>query len=296
MTSPSLLTANALKSDVPKIDAHQHFWRYDPQGYRWISDDMPVLKQDLQPAQLAPALHRHDIRGTVLVQACSSTEETRELLAIAEKTDFVKAVVGWVDLASPQLATALEEVAHPLLRGIRHQVQDEPQPAAWLEHRLVNAGVRQLQQQGYVYELLVTHRHLADAAQFAARHDQCALVLDHFGKPDLSQGAAHWAKQIAPLAALEHVSCKLSGLLTEPRPAGMTFNDLLPYFDAALEAFGAERLLFGSDWPVCLLAGSYDDPWTLCEQATVALSRDEQAAIFGGNACRLYTLNKDILE
>lgn len=280
----------------PKIDVHQHFWRYTPRDYRWISDDMAELKQDLLPEQLAPALQRHDIQGSVVVQACSSLEETRWLLEVAEHAAFVKGVVGWVDVASPELGVQLEQLAHPLLRGIRHQVQDEADPAAWLRDGAVNRGIRQLQQHGYVYELLVTHRHLHEGAQFAARHDQHPVILDHFGKPDLSRGVGHWAQQIAPFAKLEHVSCKLSGLLTEPRPAGMTANDLLPYFEVALDAFGPERLLFGSDWPVCLLAGSYEDALTLCQRATAALSRDQQDAIFGGNAYRLYNLQNAFLE
>lgn len=280
----------------PKIDAHQHFWRYTPRDYRWISDDMAELKQDLMPEQLAPALQRHDIQGSVVVQACSSLEETRWLLEVAEHAAFVKGVVGWVDVASPELGVQLEQLAHPLLCAIRHQVQDEADPAAWLRDGAVNRGIRQLQQHGYVYELLVTHRHLHEGAQFAARHDQHPVILDHFGKPDLSRGAGHWAQQIAPFAKLEHVSCKLSGLLTEPRPAGMTANDLLPYFEVALDAFGPERLLFGSDWPVCLLAGSYEDALTLCQRATAVLSRDQQDAIFGGNAYRLYNLQNAFLE
>lgn len=280
----------------PRIDAHQHFWRYTPRDYRWISDDMAVLKQDLMPEKLASALQRHEIQASVVVQACSSIEETRWLLEIAEQTSYVKGVVGWVDIDSPELGAQLEQLAHPLLRGIRHQVQDEANPAAWLSDGAVNRGLRQLQQQGYVYELLITHRHLLEGAQFAARHDQHALILDHFGKPNLSRCARHWAQQIAPFAALEHVSCKLSGLLTEPRPAGMTPNDLLPFFDVALDAFGPERLLFGSDWPVCLLAGSYQDALTLCQRATAALSHDQQDAIFGGNACRLYNLQNSFLE
>lgn len=273
-----------------RIDSHQHFWRYTPQDYRWISDEMAVLKQNLLPETLRPTLQRHDTQGTVLVQACSSASETRWLLELAEKTDFVRAVTGWVDLSSPALAAELEALAHPLLRGFRHQVQDEASPAQWLADPAINAGIRQVQRQETVYEILVTHRHLSEAVQFAARHDAHFLVLDHFGKPDLSRGAAHWAKQIAPLAGMQHVVCKLSGLLTEPRPAGMTLNDLLPYFDAALEIFGAGRLMFGSDWPVCLLAGEHEDPWDLCQQATAALSTDEQAAIYGGNACTVYRL------
>ncbi|CAM3767973.1 amidohydrolase family protein [Rahnella bruchi] len=273
-----------------RIDSHQHFWRYTPQDYRWISDEMAVLKQDLLPQTLQLALQRHGIQGTVLVQACSSVQETRWLLELAGQHDFVRAVTGWVDLSSPALQQALDVISHPLLRGFRHQVQDEPAPAQWLADPAINAGLRQLQKQEYVYEILVTHRHLRDAVQFAERHDNYFLVLDHFGKPDLSLGAAHWKQQVAPLAALKHVSCKLSGLLTEPRPAGMSARDLLPYFEAALEVFGAERLMFGSDWPVCLLADTDENPWDLCQQATTTLSSDEQAAIYGGNACTVYQL------
>ncbi|MBU9824840.1 amidohydrolase family protein [Rahnella perminowiae] len=273
-----------------RIDSHQHFWRYTPQDYRWISDEMTVLKQNFLPETLTSTLQRHNIQRTVLVQACSCTSETRWLLDIAGKTDFVCAVTGWVDLSSSALQRELDALSHPLLRGFRHQVQDEPSPAQWLADPAINAGIRQLQQQEYVYEILVTHRHLAEAVQFATRHDGHFLVLDHLGKPDLSLGAAYWKKQIAPLAALQHVSCKLSGLLTEPRPAGMSARDLLPYFDAALEVFGPGRLMFGSDWPVCLLAGGDENPWNLCEQATASLSSDEQAAIYGGNACTVYRL------
>jgi len=272
-----------------RIDSHQHFWRYTPQDYRWISDEMPVLKQDFLPETLRETLHRHVMQGTILVQACSDSRETRWLLEMAEQTDFVRAVTGWVDLLSPQLEQQLEVLSHPLLRGFRHQVQDEASPAQWLADPAINAGIRQLQQRAYVYEILVTHQHLAEAVQFAARHDDYFLVLDHFGKPDLNLGAAHWTKQIAPLAALPHVSCKISGLLTEPRPAGVTFNDLMPYFDSALTIFGSERLMFGSDWPVCLLAES---PWTLCEQATSTLSSHEQAALYGNNACKIYRLQE----
>ncbi|KFC99759.1 L-fuconolactone hydrolase [Rahnella aquatilis CIP 78.65 = ATCC 33071] len=275
-----------------RIDSHQHFWRYTPQDYRWISDEMAVLKQDFLPETLKNTLQRHDIQGTVLVQACPSAGETRWLLELAEHTDFVRAVTGWVDMSSSALQRDLDAISHPLLRGFRHQVQDEPSPAQWLADPAINAGIRQIQRQDYVYEILVTHRHLRDAVQFAARHDGHFLVLDHLGKPDLSLGAAYWKKQIAPLAALEHVSCKLSGLLTEPRPGGMSARDLLPYFDAALEVFGTGRLMFGSDWPVCLLAGGDENPWNLWQQATGSLSSDEQAALYGGNACTVYRLQE----
>jgi len=281
---------------MTRIDSHQHFWRYTPQDYPWISDEMGVLKQDLLPDMLQPTLQRHDMQGSILVQARSSAAETRWLLEIAEQTDFVRAVTGWLDLSSPELQKDLEAISHPLLRGFRHQVQDEPSPSQWLADTAVNRGLHQLQQQEYVYEILVTHRHLAEALAFARRHDSYFLVLDHCGKPDLSLGAAHWKKQIAPLAALKHVSCKISGLLTEPRPAGMSSHDLLPYFDAALEIFGSERLMFGSDWPVCLLDGADENPWDFSERATAALSVDEQAAIYGNTARTVYRLQETSYE
>jgi len=279
-----------------RVDSHQHFWRYTPQDYPWISDEMGVLKQDLLPDMLQPTLQRHDMQSAILVQARSSAAETRWLLEIAEQTDFVRAVTGWLELSSPELQKDLEAISHPLLRGFRHQVQDELSPAQWLADTAVNRGLRQLQQQEYVYEILVTHRHLSEAVEFAGRHDSYFLVLDHCGKPDLSLGAAHWKRQIAPLAALKHVSCKISGLLTEPRPAGMSSRDLLPYFDAALEIFGSERLMFGSDWPVCLLAGADENPWDFSERATAALSADEQAAIYGNTARTVYRLQETSYE
>ncbi|MCS2149979.1 amidohydrolase family protein [Scandinavium manionii] len=279
-----------------RVDSHQHFWRYTPQDYPWISAEMGVLKQDLLPDMLQPTLQRHDMQSAILVQARSSAAETRWLLEIAEQTDFVRAVTGWLELSSPELQKDLEAISHPLLRGFRHQVQDELSPAQWLADTAVNRGLRQLQQQEYVYEILVTHRHLSEAVEFAGRHDSYFLVLDHCGKPDLSLGAAHWKRQIAPLAALKHVSCKISGLLTEPRPAGMSSRDLLPYFDAALEIFGSERLMFGSDWPVCLLAGADENPWDFSERATAALSADEQAAIYGNTARTVYRLQETSYE
>lgn len=274
-----------------RIDAHQHFWRYQPQEYGWIGDGMARLRQDFLPRQLAPELLAQGIDGSVLVQARQSLHETRGLLDLAGRSPEVKAVVGWIDLQQGDLTPQLAEFEHRVvLRGFRHLIQDEADPAGWMGQPSVQSAMQQLQRKEYVWDLLVTHRHLAEATAFAARHDGYLMVLDHLGKPDLAAGAKSWARQIAPLAALPHVSCKLSGLLTEPRPAGYAIDDLLPFIDAALEAFGPDRVLAASDWPVCLLAGEYADAWQLIQRAIVPLSASEQDAISGGNACRIYRI------
>ena len=276
-----------------RIDAHQHFWRYQPQEYGWISDQMAVLQRDFLPGDLWPLLQQQRIDGCIAVQARQSLDETLSLLAMADANPFIAGVVGWLPLTSPVLADVLAPLQDfPALRGVRHLVQDEPDPAAWLQQATLAPGMQLIQSRGYVYELLVTHRHLAEATTFAARYDRHWLVLDHLGKPDIARGAAHWARQIAPLAALPHVACKLSGLVTEAPGFRWTPALLRPFIDAALEAFGPSRLLAGSDWPVCLLAGEYADVTDLCGQALSALSDAERAAILGGNACRLYGLQE----
>ncbi|EFE97735.1 amidohydrolase family protein [Serratia odorifera] len=272
-----------------RIDAHQHYWRYQPQHYPWIDDGMAVLQQDFGPAQLQPLLQQHRLDGALLVQARHSEAENAGLLAQAAQLDGVCGVVGWLDITAPALDERLA-ARHPLLCGVRHLVQDEPDPADWLALPAVQRGMGLLQRHGCVYDLLVTHRHLAAAAAFAARHDDHWLVLDHLGKPDVARGAAHWARQIAPLAALPHVACKLSGLITEVPGGHWQAGQLLPFFEAALEAFGPQRLMFGSDWPVCLLAGEYQQVYQLCEQGVATLSPSQQAAIWGGTACRVYGL------
>lgn len=276
-----------------RIDAHQHYWHYQPQRYPWISEQMAVLKQDFGPKQLEPLLQQHGFDGALVVQARHCEQETRTLLAQARQSHRVCGVVGWLDITAPQLPQRLEELQqHPRLRGLRHQVQDESQPDAWLARPEVRRGMQALQRHGYTYDILVTHRHLAAAAQFAAEHDDYWLVLDHFGKPDIAQGAEHWVQKIKPLAALPHVVCKLSGLITEVPDEQWQADQLLPFFEAALEAFGPQRLMFGSDWPVCLLAGDYGQVYQLSEQAIATLSASQQAEIWGGTACRIYGLTE----
>ncbi len=225
------------------------------------------------------------------MQARHDENETAWLVEQVSQMVGVRGVVGWLDITAADLEDKLTQWRDQLC-GLRHQVQDEADPAAWLEREAVSRGMRRLQQRGYSWDLLVTHRHLAAAARFAARHDDHWLVLDHFGKPDIARGAAHWAEQARPLAALPHVVGKLSGLVTEAGRGCWTEQQLLPFFDAALELFGPQRLMFGSDWPVCLLAAEYRQVYQLCETALAPLTETQRSAIWGGTACRVYGLTE----
>lgn len=232
---------------VWRVDAHQHFWRFDPAAYGWIGDDMAVLKRDFLPAELRFELDIRHIGGSVAVQARASEAETDFLLGLASSNPWILGVVGWIDLRAGDLEARLEaRASSAVLKGYRHQVQDEPSPSAFLEDGRFNRGVETLQRGGKVYEVLVHAKDLPAAIAFCGRHDLGPLVLDHLGKPDVRhESAAEWARRIAPLAAQEHVSCKLSGLITEAHWHGWDERDLLPYLDAALECFGPSRLLFG---------------------------------------------------
>ncbi len=275
---------------VRRVDAHQHFWRYGVEEYGWIGEGMDALKRDFLPDELRLELDGQGVYGTVAVQARSAEAETDFLLGLAARYPWILAVVGWIDLRADDLEARLEaRASSAVLRGYRHQVQDEPSPSAFLEDGRFNRGVELLQRRGKVYEVLIRSQDIPAAAAFCGRHDLGPLVLDHLGKPDVRhESAAEWAERIRPLAALEHVSCKLSGLITEAPWRAWDGRDLLPYLDAALECFGPERLLFGSDWPVCLLSGSYGQVRGLAEAATASLSEAEREAVFGGNARRVY--------
>ncbi len=272
-----------------RIDAHQHFWRYDAARYLWIDESMTRLQQDYLPEDLAPQLAHYQLQGSIAVQARQCVAETQQLLQWAQQQPATQ-VVGWIDVTAADLAEQLAAMQHPLLRGFRHQVQDEPDPAAWLQQSRVANGISQLQQRDYVWEMLVTWRHLADATRFAAQHDRHWLVLDHLGKPDITRGAKKWGEQVAELAAMPHVVCKLSGLVTEVAHGQWHSAQLRPFIDEALAHFGPQRLMFGSDWPVCLLAAEYHAVAQLIQDAIAELSADEQAAIWGNTAAQVYSL------
>jgi L-fuconolactonase len=273
------------------VDAHQHFWDPAIDDYPWMTGEaLAPVRRRFDPEDLAPVLREHGVDGTVLVQAVGSVGETRRLLADAEATPFVLGVVGWVDLTAPDVADALAELAGGALVGIRHQVHDEPDPA-WLLRADVQHGIAAVGEAGLVYDLLVRTAELPSAIEAVRRNPGVRFVVDHLAKPPVRGGdTAEWARGLERLAELPNVSCKLSGLVTEADWAGWRAEELIPYYLRALDWFGPARCLFGSDWPVCLLAVEYGGALDLVRAAVVDLDDAERAAVLGGNALRLYRL------
>lgn len=274
-----------------RIDAHQHFWSFSNEEYGWIVENsLAPLERDFLPGDLRPLLEGAGVDGTVAVQARQSEEETRWLCGLSEKADWIRGVVGWADLRSRDVADRIADLAHPRLVGMRHVVQDEPD--GFLAQPDFRAGVRAVGAAGLVYDVLVFGRQMGEAVEFCGALDGQALVLDHVGKPDIKGGTGMEAfrKGLRALRPMEHLSCKLSGLVTEADWEGWTEDDLRPVLDAALEAFGPERVMFGSDWPVCTLAADYGRVHGVVQGWSDALTQDERAALFGGNALRVYGL------
>ena len=276
-----------------RIDSHQHFWRYSPAEYGWMDDRMTRIRRDFLPEDLAPLLAACGLDGAVAVQARSSLEETRFLLELAREHDCVKGVVGWADLCALDLDAVLDELCQePLLRGLRHVVQDEPDDD-FLRREDFQRGVRKLAGRGLVYDILIYPRQLDAAVAFAAALPDQPFVLDHLAKPDIAGARTdNWRGGFRGLAAMDHVLCKVSGMVTEAKWYVWQPDDFRAYMDEALDAFGIDRLMFGSDWPVALLAADgYQDVYQLVADWAAQLSEDEQAKLFGGNAARFYGLS-----
>lgn len=271
------------------IDSHQHFWTFDPKLYPWIDGDLAPLGRDFLPADLAPMLAQASITGTVAVQARQDREETLWLLELADANPWILGVVGWVDLRSGDVAGELAAVQHPKLRGIRHVLQDES-PEFLLDEAFRN-GVGQLAAAGLTYDLLVFPQHLPNSLILCEDNLELWMVIDHCAKPGIKAGVLRpWAEDIRRLAELPNVLCKVSGLVTEANWQGWVAEDFKVYLDTVFEAFGPERLMFGSDWPVCTVAGAYPQVFELIAEYTQQLSEDQRAAVFGGNAQRFYGL------
>jgi L-fuconolactonase len=276
-----------------RIDAHHHVWDLAVRDQPWTAE-LPGLHRSFDIAELRPSLLAHGIDATVVVQTITVADETPELLALAAREPLVGGVVGWVDLTAPDVADRLAALGSQpggsRLVGIRHQVQGEPDPR-WLCRDDVRRGLAAVARARLVYDLLVVPPQLPAAVETVAALPELTFVLDHAGKPAIASGSlAPWRSDIRALAALPNVAVKLSGLVTEADHATWTVDQLRPYARTVLDAFGADRVMFGSDWPVCLLAGSYDDVIAAAEVLTGRLDATEQAAVFGRTAERWYRI------
>ncbi|MFP6886871.1 MAG: amidohydrolase family protein [Opitutales bacterium] len=274
-----------------KIDSHHHFWKYDPIEYSWMNEDMGVLKRDYGPTELKKEIDEAGIDGVVSVQASQTLAETDALLDYAAKEDFIKGVVGWFPLAEENVVEVIAPyVDNRLLKGVRHVVQDEPDDRFILGEDF-NRGVSHLKEFGLVYDILIYERQLAPSIEFVDRHPNLVFVLDHVAKPRIRDNAMKpWADLMRQMAERPNVYCKLSGMATEGDWKNWTEEQLVRYAEVALEAFGSQRLMFGSDWPVALLAVEYQRWVAIVDDFISTLSEDEQAAIWGETAARAYKL------
>jgi L-fuconolactonase len=274
-----------------KIDAHQHFWRYDPAEYGWIGERMDILKQDYMPEGLRPLPRALGIGGTVAVQARQTVEETRWLLRLSEEHPYVLGVVGWVDLLDPYLEMALEDLAsHPRLSGLRHAVQSEPDDRFMLREDFCR-GIGMLAEFDLAYDILIDPRHLPVACELVSRFPAQRFVVDHMAKPPIRAGEiATWQEDIRRLAEYPNVYCKVSGMVTEADWERWRLDDLLPYLDVVFDSFGTGRIMLGSDWPMCTLAARYEQVMQLAFDYVSRFSIAEQADLCGGNAQRFYRL------
>lgn len=276
------------------IDSHHHFWHYTEADYGWIPPAWSAIRRDFLPADLAPALAAAGVDGVVTVQARQSLEETTWLLDLAAAHPFIRGVVGWAPLIAPDLDACLDRLAaHPAasrLRALRHVLQAEPDDAYMLREDF-QRGIATLTRRGLAYDILILERHLPHTLAFVDRHPDQTFILDHIAKPRIAAAELEpWAKNIRALARRPHVACKLSGLVTEADVATWTPAQLQPYFDVVIDAFGPSRLLFGTDWPVCLAGVTYTAWKQTVEAALKTFSPTERAAILGNNALRLYKL------
>ena len=277
-----------------RIDAHHHFWDPTRATYPFLTDELAAIRRAFGPADLAPLIRAAGIDATIVVQTRSSVAETEEFLATAAVTPFIRGVVGWIDLRDPAAGDAIATLrAGPggdRLVGIRHQVHDEPD-ADWLRRDDVQRGIRAVGRAGLVYELLVRARELPAARDIVAAMPDVRFVVDHLAKPAIRDGAdPPWDAAVGSFRDLPNAWWKLSGLVTEADWRTWRRPDLQPFVDRVLEVAGADRLIFGSDWPVCLLAAGYDEVVSTAGLLVEGLSADEQAAVFGGTAARLYGL------
>jgi L-fuconolactonase len=274
-----------------RIDAHQHFWIFDPVRDSWINEDMKVIQRDFLPADLQPILQQHGIDGSVVVQSDQSKGENEFQLQNASDNKFIKGVVGWVNLQAGDIEEQLQELSHhEKLKGFRHVLQAEPDPAFMLRPDFLR-GINCLKRHNFTFDILIYPVHLAFAKELVATFPDQPFVIDHIAKPLIKDHEMKdWKKDIASIAQFENVHCKISGLVTEADWKLWTKEDFGPYLDVVFEVFGSKRILFGSDWPVCLLAGSYGNMLEIVSHYIGDFTQQEQSDFWGENAISFYNL------
>jgi len=275
-----------------KIDSHQHFWKYEPVKHSWIDDDMTVIQNDFFPADLKQIYDNTGIDGCVAVQADQKEEETNFLLELANKNDFIKGIVGWVDLRADNLEERLKHYAqYDKIKGFRHVVQDEPD-ANFIIGEQFKKGVSLLQSYGFAYDILIFPNQLPASLKLIETLPEHRFVIDHIAKPHIKAGKiTEWETNMRKIAAHKNVYCKVSGMVTEADWKKWKYEDFAPYLDIVFDAFGTDRIMYGSDWPVCLLGGSYEKVKSIIDQYIEKFSSEEQQKIMGGNAIAFYQLS-----
>ncbi len=275
-----------------RIDAHQHFWHYHPKKHEWIEDNMSVIRKDFLPSDFLPLLQENNFDGCIAVQADQNEIETKFLIDLAIKNNVIQGVVGWVDLKAENIYEQLAYYKqYDVVRGFRHVLQNE-EPDFMLESNFLN-GIQCLQDFNYTYDLLIFPQHLPAAIKLVKQNPHQLFVIDHIAKPYIKFGLiAQWKKDIELIAKFENVFCKISGMVTEVDYENWQDSDFLPYLDIVVKAFGTKRIMYGSDWPVCLVAASYPEMLNVVENYFNGFSETEQEDFFGKNAQLFYQLNK----
>ena len=276
------------------VDAHQHFWDLQRFPYPWMSPDDAVLYRNYGPADLQPQMKAAGVDSCVFVQAAQVVDEARWALELSDRHPFIAGVVGWVDLTDPDVGATLDQLRqHPRFKGVRHLAQDEADDR-WLLRDDVNRGLEALFMRGLRYDIVIFPRHLPYVPEMLARHHNGRFVLDHLAKPPIKSGEVDaWARDLAPVAAHPHVCCKLSGMVTEADHQRWTPDDLRPYVETAVGLFGYERLMWGSDWPVCRRAAEYGRVKEALLSALGATGDTDLARVLGGTAASFYGLDDE---
>ena len=272
------------------IDSHQHFWKYNPERHSWISEEMAAIQKDFLPDNLKDVLLKNKVYGCITVQVNQNEEETNWMLSLAEGHPFIKGIVGWVDLQAPNIIERLQYFSSfPKLKGFRHILQNEE--PSFLQQPSFVRGISYLKNFNFTYDILIYPKHLKAALELVKKFPEQKFVINHLGKPAIAKGHyCGWEKDIKSLSEFENVYCKISGMVTEANWNTWTSENLRPYLDTVIKTFDTKRIMFGSDWPVCLLAASYEKWLQTVQQYFSSFSKNEQEDFFSGNAKQFYNL------